>query len=259
MRELTLHELIATACVMMVVSILAIILRFVLQWVRRDRIHREDALVAFAFTVFLVLAILSLVLAPIAYHIVDMQHDMIRQYDGISADEVFQLRTTFVCSLLFPTVLWSVKLSLMSISHRIVDKQPENVRRCWWALLGFVIVTFIGCLVVSFTRCSNFTDSFDPSSCKTTRDINAQLASFYFVVVVDIITDILIMIFPIIVLRKVQIKRSLYLRTSVIFSVGTLCIVTALCRGITLGVGMGLDMPTFPWLAFWGLVEGGIG
>lgn len=67
------------------------------------------------------------------------------------------------------------------------------------------------------------------------------------------------MVFPIIILVRVQLELSVFVRTSVIFSVGSLCIITSMCRAIMVGLLMSENIPTFPWLAFWDLLDCSIG
>jgi hypothetical protein len=67
------------------------------------------------------------------------------------------------------------------------------------------------------------------------------------------------MVFPIIILLRVHLELSIFVRTSVIFSVGSLCIITSMCRAIMIGLLMGENIPTFPWLAFWDLLDCSIG
>ncbi|CRG92155.1 hypothetical protein PISL3812_09211 [Talaromyces islandicus] len=170
----------------------------------------------------LCLGAIYIYVTPIVYRVANVGNDTFRKYAGFEHDAVIQLKVTFASAILFPTVLWAVKLSLMSISRRVIRKQPDLVRR--W-------------------------------ECSTGRDERAQYASFLFVIIADIFTDVLIMVFPIIVLRRAQLKRSIFLRTSVIFSVGALCIITSTCRAIVIGVLMKENIPTFPWLAFWDLLD----
>lgn len=67
------------------------------------------------------------------------------------------------------------------------------------------------------------------------------------------------MALPIIVLRQANLSRPTYYRTAGIFSVGIICIVVALARGITIGSRVEVDTPTLPWILIWEMIEGGIG
>ncbi|KAF3406342.1 hypothetical protein DPV78_000029 [Talaromyces pinophilus] len=96
------------------------------------------------------------------------------------------------------------------------------------------------------------------AGCTSERDVNAQIANLYYVVVTEILTDVLIMALPIIVLRQANLARPTYYRTAGIFSVGIICIVVALSRGITIGTRVKVNTPTLPWILIWEMIEGGI-
>lgn len=68
-----------------------------------------------------------------------------------------------------------------------------------------------------------------------------------------------VMALPIIVLRQANLSRPTYYRTAGIFSVGIICIVVALARGITIGSRVEVNTPTLPWILIWEMIEGGIG
>lgn len=118
--------------------------------------------------------------------------------------------------------------------------------------------------------------------CDTEKDTDTQIATLYFLLVTEILTDGLststplicmmyllslprllnafskVMALPVAYLRQAQLGRKKYLQTAGIFSVGLICIVVAICRGGTIGSRMRVNMPTFPWVAIWQMIEGGI-
>lgn len=116
-------------------------------------------------------------------------------------------------------------------------------------------------------------------ACSSDRDNRAQVANLYYVVVAEILTDILsmdmqtspppsssalltiiaVMALPITFVHRVTfLDRKLLIRTMGIFSVGIVCIIIALCRGITIGISESWGTPTFPWIVLWEMIEGGI-
>lgn len=140
MYELHAHQVIAAGYTLLVIPALAVLARFYMQWARRDQFRREDFIVLFAFAVLVCLGAIYIYVTPIVYRVANVGDDTFREYPGFLEDAVTQLKVTFASAILFPTVLWAVKLSLMSISRRVIRKQPDAVRRCWWALLVFVIL-----------------------------------------------------------------------------------------------------------------------
>jgi hypothetical protein len=139
MYELSSDQVLATSYTMMAISGIAILLRFFLRWLRSDHLQLEDGFMIFAFVTFYVLATITIIVLPAAYRIIAAGGDSLPYEEGLHADEVFQLKVSFASNIIFPMVLWSVKLSLLSLSHRILDRQPAWMRG-WWAILVFVIL-----------------------------------------------------------------------------------------------------------------------
>jgi hypothetical protein len=137
MYELHEHQVTGAGYALIVISTFAVLARFYMQWVRRDQFRREDLIVLFAFAVLLCLGAIYIYVTPIVYRVADVGDDTFREYSGFLQDAVTQLKVTFASAILFPTVLWAVKLSLMSISHRVIQRQSAVIR-CWWVLFVFV-------------------------------------------------------------------------------------------------------------------------
>lgn len=124
---------------MIVLTGVAIISRFFLRGLRKDPFRIEDGFILFAFVTFNVLATITIVVVPVAYQIIAVSYDLKPTYNGLFDDEAYQLRIMFASNLLFPAVLWSVKLSLLLLSKRLLYQQQEWMRR-WWYVFGFVVL-----------------------------------------------------------------------------------------------------------------------
>lgn len=126
---------------MMAISGLSVLLRFFLQWLRKEPLRAEDGFMLFAFVGFFVLATIFIISLPAAYRIIAVGNNELAEYDGLYGDEVLELKVSFASNIIFPMVLWSVKLSLLSISHRVLDRQFQWLR-AWWVIVGFVILVY---------------------------------------------------------------------------------------------------------------------
>lgn len=139
MYEISPHQILASAYTMIVLTGVAIISRFLLRGLRKEPFRLEDGFMLFAFVTFNIIATITIVVVPVAYQIIAVSYDLRPIYNGLFDDEVYQLRVVFASNLLFPAVLWSVKLSLLLLSKRLVYQQQEWMRR-WWFVFGFVVV-----------------------------------------------------------------------------------------------------------------------
>ncbi|EEA22194.1 conserved hypothetical protein [Talaromyces marneffei ATCC 18224] len=257
MYEIKPDQILASAYTMIVLTGIAIVSRFFLRGLRNEAFRLEDGFMLFAFVTFNILSTITIVVVPIAYQIVAVSYDLKPLYNGLFDDEEYQLRVVFASNLLFPMVLWSVKVSLLLLSRRLMYQYREWIR-AWWVVLGFVALTYLGNWISILSSCTRLEGYFRPGGCNTDRDAKAQMANLYYVVVTEIITDGLIMALPIMFLHQANLTRTTYYRTAAIFSVGVICIVVALVRGITIGTRLSVNTPTLPWILIWEMIEGGI-
>ncbi|EED16080.1 conserved hypothetical protein [Talaromyces stipitatus ATCC 10500] len=260
MYEISSRQVDACAYTMIVLTGIAVISRFFLRGLRKEPFRPEDVFILFAYVTFNILATITLVVVPVAYQIMDVSADVKPIYNDLFDDEVFQLKILFASNILFPMVLWSVKFSLLALSKRVMYQQFEWIR-AWMVVVGLVILTYVGNWISTLYSCTPIQDYFRPGGCTSPRDVRAQVANLYYLVASEILTDVLIMALPIMFLHQswVGLPTGTYRRTAAIFSVGIICIVTSLARGITIGTRMKVDTPTFPWIVIWEMIEGGIG
>ncbi|KAE8550351.1 hypothetical protein EYB25_006577 [Talaromyces marneffei] len=221
MYEIKPDQILASAYTMIVLTGIAIVSRFFLRGLRNEAFRLEDGFMLFAFVTFNILSTITIVVVPIAYQIVAVSYDLKPLYNGLFDDEEYQLRVVFASNLLFP-------------------------------------MTYLGNWISILSSCTRLEGYFRPGGCNTDRDAKAQMANLYYVVVTEIITDGLIMALPIMFLHQANLTRTTYYRTAAIFSVGVICIVVALVRGITIGTRLSVNTPTLPWILIWEMIEGGI-
>lgn len=139
MTEINPNQILASAYTMIVLTGLAVIARFFLRGLRREPLQLEDGFMLFAFITFSILATITIVVVPVAYQIIAVSYDLRPIYNGLFDDEEYQLKVVFASNLLFPAVLWSVKLSLLFLSKRLMYQQQVWMRR-WWFVFGFVVL-----------------------------------------------------------------------------------------------------------------------
>ena len=64
------------------------------------------------------------------------------------------LRIQFGIIILFWTCVWAVKLSIMVFYKSLYDRLSRNYLYAWWAVVVFVLVTYVGCWALQFESCS---------------------------------------------------------------------------------------------------------
>ncbi|KAK2768273.1 hypothetical protein FQN54_000126 [Arachnomyces sp. PD_36] len=232
--------------------------RFSLRLWRAAGFQMDDLFMLLAWLFFLGLAINYIVITPILYRVTAVQMGEEMLYVDLEDDALLMIKIFFANTMLFWFSLWSVKISLLFLYRRLMKGLPQ-LMRWWWVVMGFTLVSLVGCVVSNFTSCSSMHAWFTVGLCATHRDAVAQIASLYFSFAVDVITDIMIMILPIRVIWNLHMPLSQRISIGGIFSVGVLCIVMACVRVVQIGVKSNSNStPSSSWLALWGITEAGL-
>lgn len=125
--------------------------------------------------------------------------------------------------IFFWLTLWAVKASLLLMFRKLTTGLPFY-ERLWWYVMGFTIVTFVGCVISDFTSCSSFHAWFTAGmsdhmkelknhklegprisphihqarlltlaigDCLTRRDATAKAVSLWYALGVDLLTDLI--------------------------------------------------------------------
>lgn len=62
--------------------------------------------------------------------------------------------------ILFWTCVWAVKLSILMFYKSLYDRLSRRYLYAWWAVVVFVVVTYVGCWVLQFESCSSLKSYF---------------------------------------------------------------------------------------------------
>ncbi|EWC47299.1 hypothetical protein DRE_03418 [Drechslerella stenobrocha 248] len=158
------------------------------------------------------------------------------------------LRLQFACITLFWNILWAVKFSLLIFIRRLTEGLP-TMRKWWWAVLAFNIVMWISAILSQWLNCRPISIAFEvgPGACESLHPGTSARALLY-AMVVDIVTDLTIMVLPLRLLYGLKVNKKQKVGLGIIFSLGTLCIIFAIIRGVGSIVGENI-IPI--WLAVW--------
>ena len=72
----------------------------------------------------------------------------------------YYLRVQFGIIVLFWTCVWAVKLSILLFYKSLYDRLSRRYLYAWWAVVVFVALTYVGCLVLQFESCRPLRDYF---------------------------------------------------------------------------------------------------
>ncbi|TLS31457.1 hypothetical protein PpBr36_03478 [Pyricularia pennisetigena] len=158
----------------------------------------------------------------------------------------------FAVTLCFLSSLWAAKFSFLWMYRPLFRDMPV-CRVLWYLLLAFCTVLLIVCYVTVFTVCTSLDASFNGGTCNTPFNTPRGAITFWFCYVADILTDLLIMAFPMQLLRHLRLPLARKVGIACLFCAGWVCIVISSVRAWQLNKVVG--QPDLQWLALWGTIE----
>ncbi|KAM0596389.1 hypothetical protein ACHAPN_004449 [Verticillium nonalfalfae] len=254
--------LLATGICMVTLTSAVFGFRLATSLLERRHLAWEDGFLIAAYIVFLVISILYMLAGPTIFRLEDLAAGRIPMYATILEDSLRIQKTFFVTTSGLWISLWLVKGSLLAVYKRLM----VNLRLftiLWWVTVGICILTLAGAITSSMLSCSSLKAWFTAGACGTQRDIEAAYISLWYSYAVDILTDILVMLLPLGLIRNLQMNMSRKLSIAGLFCLGWVCVAVSTIRVAYLGrnavEGSSFKQPATSWLALWGIVESAIG
>lgn len=165
-------------------------------------------------------------------------------------------RLQFAYMILFWSVLWAIKgVFLALFKPLLVSTSSHNMRRSWWAVTIFTIITYTTCWVAAFLTINpgSIVENDKPRCfgmfCESKRRILITYTT-----AVDILTDIFMIALPVRLIWAIKTRLSTSQRVALtgIFTISFLIIAVALVRGIALAEGAE-SRPA--WVIIWSVME----
>ncbi|KAH6873860.1 hypothetical protein B0T10DRAFT_533239 [Thelonectria olida] len=196
--------------------------------------HADDAYMAFAIVPLAArttVIYLSFQLNPIQTFGLPTESDAAAR--GIS---VAQLEEKYIMShkLLLParvsylTYLWCLKLCLLNFYCRFIQVFPlwrAAALALWWA----IVVTFFATLILIFTECRPINLYWDPDP-DSQHTCHRALAHLITMGVLNMVTDIALIIFPLPILRHSHLPNRQKIQLGILFSIGIIVVIITIVR-----------------------------
>ncbi|MCJ1414658.1 hypothetical protein MMC32_000985 [Xylographa parallela] len=167
----------------------------------------------------------------------------------------FFLKVQFAIIVLFWTTLWAVKWSFLMYYRKLFVGLPGHMQHCWWGVVVFSVLAYLGCWVTQLLSCTPISTYFD-DNCQTPRDIYISNLSLYYAMGVDVVCDILIMALPLRLLWGLKVNLQQKIALAAIFSLGFIIIAFAVVRVVETGATFKHVNPM--WLALWSMIEASV-
>ncbi|KID62980.1 uncharacterized protein G6M90_00g079820 [Metarhizium brunneum] len=219
------------------------------------RLYLDDLFISFAYVLVVVTAALWQWGAKDMYYILNANAGLVQ----VGPDFVTRMRrfllVSFIVEMFFYTVLMLFKLSLLFFFKRL-GSSVDRFKYFWWPTLVFSMCTYLvavgdidyECLFGSLkditVRCNSPSGTY---FLKVTLDVNCAL---------DVLSDFLIMLLPILLLWNVQIRLGKKIALLGLFSLSIITMAVAIARAADIGATQksnGLPDSTYLW--FWSSLQ----
>ncbi|KAF3771388.1 hypothetical protein M406DRAFT_220852, partial [Cryphonectria parasitica EP155] len=163
--------------------------------------------------------------------------------------------------IFFLAALYVIKANFMFFFRRLGSRGSKLFFTLWWIAFGIVMACGVVslCMGIQTFRCLFNGIVYTLENCESDADQNVYFTYFKVTVALDIITDAIIIAFPIWILWGVQISTRKKVALGAIFSLVGLTIVATILRGAILTsvfeeseAGKTINIP---WIWFWFHIE----
>ncbi|CAL8574177.1 hypothetical protein XPA_000145 [Xanthoria parietina] len=162
------------------------------------------------------------------------------------------LRASVAIILFFYTGLWAIKLSFLVFFKKL----GENVRHqtlIWWGVLAVTCASYFVCLGMTYYKCLASSFKYIQPHCVLPATVAFQRNTLLVNMILDVVTDVLIIIVPVNLLWKVKISLRQKVALGGIFSITVIIILFAIIRDVMVSsLSQLLDQT---WLYLWSSVE----
>jgi hypothetical protein len=107
------------------------------QILRPKRFLPQDLIIYFAYTLYLTMSILYILVTPILFRLTAVGEKKIPPYPTLKDDHKFMVRVFFVNTMLFWGILWTVKMGFLVLYKNLMQGLHNVYIKLWWAVVVF--------------------------------------------------------------------------------------------------------------------------
>ncbi|KAH8731846.1 hypothetical protein GQ44DRAFT_603720 [Phaeosphaeriaceae sp. PMI808] len=255
---ITRGELVGTIAAMLALTTIFVFSRVAVQISRRKSFELQDFSIYFAYIIYIALWSVYLAVIPPMFRVYAVIGREIPPYKELIQDAAMMLRLLTAGQMCFYSMLFAVKISLLSLYRKLLAGLPSIYHKIWWGTLVFCVVAWIGSVLSSIFTCNNLKEKFTKGKCAgTANETKRIIFSLYFAYAVDVATNLAIMFLPIRLTWNLQMQQLQKIGVFILFGSGFVCIAFATLRVTQLGVdGRGRTTTPEPkWMVFWTVME----
>lgn len=148
----------AICIVGIVVTISILVFKFFVRLKKQHQLLEDDFAIFIAVALYISVAAAYIADIRYMYPVMDFLSGEIPFSPSLYDSYAGMMRYNWAVNILFWSVLWSVKISLLLFFRRVMLR--TTYMTWWWLILAFTCATFLGCIVTLFTACDSLRDNF---------------------------------------------------------------------------------------------------
>ncbi|ELR02813.1 hypothetical protein VC83_08271 [Pseudogymnoascus destructans] len=239
----------------MVVAIAFVLTRILVRWKAGHGFGLDDYFCWAALIFYLAYSGLNFSIFPKIYMFQGIMDGKMQRPPDFAQQYTKMLRSVLATNIMFLTTLWCVKISLLLMFRRLIERVRSIYARFWYGVLIFTVVVYIIAVVSGLVSCGPMHNYNIVGKCATKEFAQLRSWSLYFCMASDVTTDLLIMSIPISLIWNLQMNLLQKIGTGISFCAGFTTIIVAFIRAFTLHANKSSQI-NISWLAFWATIEG---
>lgn len=180
----------------MVVATIFVLTRIVVRWKAAHGFGLDDYFCWAALVFYLAYSGLYVSIFPKIYTFQDIKEGKMQLPPDFQEQYTKMLLSILATNIMFWTALWCVKISLLLMFRRLIERVGSMYRMIWYGVLIFNVVVYIIAVVSGLVSCGPIHNYTIVGECSTQEFARLQSWSLYFGLASDVTTDLLSMPSP---------------------------------------------------------------
>ncbi|KAF2004706.1 hypothetical protein P154DRAFT_519182 [Amniculicola lignicola CBS 123094] len=241
---------------MLVLTSLIFVARVVARFTHRMPFELHDFFCWFSYVCYVAMVVMFFKENSPLYRAEAVQRGEIPIYPELLHDAGMLFRWLTAGQILFYSSLLFVKLSLLTLYRRLLNRTPPKFTIMWWAILIFCVLAFIGSSMTTIFVCDDHKAKYNQGLCAKPQEQNRGRFSLWFAYAVDVVADLAVMFLPFRMTWNLQMPKTEKIGVFALFGSGWICILFATLRAVQVTVEDGVPkVPDPKWLQMWTVIE----
>jgi hypothetical protein len=232
------------------IALIAVTIRLAIRLLKLSRFYTDDFLLIFAAVTFIGSVVMVNLLLPYNQTEVDVGAGLIPPPPDLVHILDYDVKFQDATVMLANGTIFGVKFSFLSFFQQVLAKTGK-LRVYWWCVVVFTIPCAVICACTEFMVCPAFGENI--LAVCVYSGLQRQLAVLYVTIVLDIVSDVLLISIPVILLWNVRMNVRRKLGLGWLLCLSSFCIICAIIRAV--GHNLVNGQNDVVWILFWSHME----